>query len=167
MANKALFLDRDGVINFDRGYVYRIEDFEFLPGIFEFCRVALDKGYKIFVITNQSGIGRGYFTESDFKALTDWMLVEFTQRGISITQVYYCPHHPEHGLNTYQVDCDCRKPKPGLLLRAMEEHSLSAKESVFVGDKESDLTAASAARVQGVKVATDAADFRALAALLL
>lgn len=136
----ALFLDRDGVINVDRGYVYKQEDFEFIDGIFERCRLAQHLGYLIFVITNQSGIGRGYYTEQDFLILNDWMCGVFKEHGVNIEKVYYCPSRPEE----YSPD---RKPMPGMILRAAEEFGIDLPKSVLVGDKETDIQAGIAAGV--------------------
>ncbi len=145
--NKALFLDRDGVINIEKNYVYKIEDFEFIDGIFELTRKYQDMGYLIIVITNQAGIARGYYTENDFMKLTEWMQQEFEKNGIHITKVYYCPHHPDYGLGIYKKDCDCRKPKPGMILKAKEEFNINLKESILIGDKESDIEAGKRAGV--------------------
>ena len=92
---KALFLDRDGVINKEKNYLYKIEDFEFIDGVFDTCRYFQDLGYLIIVITNQAGIARGKYTEKDFEILTTWMLKEFEKENITISKVYYCPHHPD------------------------------------------------------------------------
>jgi D-glycero-D-manno-heptose 1,7-bisphosphate phosphatase len=134
--NKALFLDRDGVINVDKVHVYLKEDFEFTEGIFILCRKYLDKGYIIIVITNQAGIAKGIYTEEDFKKLTDWMIEQFNIRGIIISKVYHCPHHPD-------IDgrCQCRKPEPGMLLQAVKEFDLDISQCILIGDKESDLEA--------------------------
>lgn len=133
---KALFLDRDGVINIDKHYVYRIADFEFIHGIFDVCRNYQDEGYLIFVVTNQAGIARKIYSESDFKFLTEWMLGRFVHEGILITKVYYCPHHPD-----ITGPCICRKPAPGLFFRAAEEFGIELSASVLIGDKESDIQA--------------------------
>lgn len=133
---KALFLDRDGIINKEYNYVHKIEDFDFIPGIFDFCKFFLNIGYIIVVITNQAGIARNYYTIKDFNILTQWMLKEFQKRNIEISKVYHCPHHPE-----YTGDCDCRKPHPGMLFRAKNEMNINLNESVLVGDKQSDLIA--------------------------
>lgn len=145
--NKALFLDRDGIINIDHGYVYRQEDFEFVEGIFELCKTAQRLGYIIIVITNQSGIGRGRYTEEDFHQLTHWMKQQFTHRGVHITDVYFCPHHPTKAKGDYLTSCECRKPNPGMVLLAAKEHKIDVKQSIFVGDKISDMQAAEAAGV--------------------
>lgn len=139
--NKALFLDRDGVINVEKNYVYKIEDFEFIEGIFELVRSYQEKGFLIIVITNQSGIGRGYYTEEDFHKLNNWMIEQFKQKGIIITEVYYCPYHPTHGKGEYLKDSFDRKPNPGMILKAQEKYDIDLSQSVLIGDKESDIEA--------------------------
>ena len=146
--NKALFLDRDGIINVDHGYVYKKEEFEFIEDIFDVCHHTIAKGYKIFVITNQSGIGRGKYTEAEFKELTKWMIAEFKVQGVIIDDVYFCPHHPTNALGDYLVNCDCRKPAPGMILKAALEHKLDLSQSIFIGDKASDIQAAEAAGIE-------------------
>lgn len=136
--SRALFLDRDGVININHGYVHTRDRFEFIEGIFEICRTARRLGYLLIVATNQSGIGRGYFSEEDFHALTDWMLQEFHLQGAEISKVYFCPYHPEHGIGIYKRDSDCRKPNPGMLLEAKAEFDLNLSASIFLGDQRSD-----------------------------
>jgi D-glycero-D-manno-heptose 1,7-bisphosphate phosphatase len=131
-SNKILFLDRDGVINIDKNYLYKIEDFEFVDGVFEVCRLYQDRGYKIIIVTNQSGIGRGYYTHGDFAKLTDWMIGEFKSNGVNILDVYYCPHTPDD-------ECNCRKPKTGMIDKANEYYSIDYENSIMVGDKESDI----------------------------
>jgi len=145
MGNKAVFLDRDGVVNVDHAYVYKIEEFEFIDGVFEACKQFQACGYQIVIVTNQSGIGRGYYTEQDFHVLTKWMVEQFKQHDIEISKVYFCPHHPTKGIADYQQDCDCRKPKPGMLLQGVKELSLDASECIMFGDKGSDMLAAKAA----------------------
>jgi D-glycero-D-manno-heptose 1,7-bisphosphate phosphatase len=144
---RALFLDRDGVINVDHTYVYKREHFQFIEGIFDICRFAKQKGYLLFVITNQAGIGRGFYTEEDFHQLTDWMNNEFRAKGVIIDKVFFCPFHPEHGIGRYKVESPDRKPGPGMILRALEEYSIDPARSVLVGDKESDIQAGKAAGV--------------------
>jgi len=134
--SKALFLDRDGIINIEKNYVYRVEDFEFTQGIFEVCRYYKKQGYLIFVITNQAGIARGYYTEADFATLTVWMVNQFKERGIEITKVYHCPHHPD-----FTGECACRKPNPGMILQAQKEFNLNLPQSILIGDKQSDIDA--------------------------
>jgi D-glycero-D-manno-heptose 1,7-bisphosphate phosphatase len=144
---KALFLDRDGVINIDRGYLHRREEFEFQDGIFDLCRAADARGYLLLVVTNQAGIARGYYSESEFLNLTRWMVDEFTSRDIHICKVYYCPYHPEYGVGQYKVDSPDRKPGPGMLLRAQAEFDLNLPRSVLIGDQLSDIRAAISAGV--------------------
>jgi D-glycero-D-manno-heptose 1,7-bisphosphate phosphatase len=145
--NRALFLDRDGVINADKNYVWRIEEFEFLPGIFELCRAAQEVGLIPIVVTNQAGIGRGYYTEHDFWTLTEWMLGQFRERGIGIGHVYHCPYHPAAGIGEYRRESFDRKPNPGMILRAKNDFDLELSRSVLVGDKDSDIEAGRAAGV--------------------
>jgi len=147
MGLKAVFLDRDGVINVDAGYVYRISDFIFIEGIFELTRAAVAKGYLVFVVTNQAGIGRGYYSEADFQMLTTWMLDRFESEGVEIKKVFFSPYHPVHGVGLYKKDDISRKPRPGMLLAAKSEFDLDLSESVLVGDKASDIKAGISAGV--------------------
>ncbi|MFK8186600.1 MAG: D-glycero-alpha-D-manno-heptose-1,7-bisphosphate 7-phosphatase [Phormidesmis sp.] len=137
----ALFLDRDGVINRETHYLHRIEDFEFIPGTFVTCRAFQAAGYRIIVITNQGGIGRGYYTEADFHQLNAWMLKQFETEGIHITQTYFSPYHPTHGIGKYRRDHPDRKPNPGMILKAQQDWQIDLTTSVLVGDKESDVQA--------------------------
>ncbi len=141
MKRRALFLDRDGVINKEKNYVHKVEDFHFIDGIFETCKAFQDAGYLIVVITNQSGIGRGYYSEDDYKNLTEWMKGEFIKRGVAIAGDYFCPHHPEEALGDYRTICSCRKPAPGMILKASEELGIDLENSLLVGDKEIDIEA--------------------------
>ncbi len=138
--NKAVFLDRDGVINIDKQYVSKIEDFEFTEGIFDLLLALQEMGYLLIIVTNQSGIGRGYYTEADFHKLTAWKLSELSKRGIKIHEVYYCPHAPES-------DCGCRKPSPAMLLDAKERYGIDMSASWMIGDKKSDIEAGKQAGV--------------------
>lgn len=147
MRRPAAFLDRDGVINVDHGYVSRAADFEWVPGVLSAARRLHQHGFALVVVTNQSGIGRGYFTEQDFLALTDWMRGEFEQAGAPVAGVYFCPHHPAAALGSLRVDCLCRKPAPGMLLRAAQDLDLALPDSVLFGDKPTDLQAAQAAGI--------------------
>jgi D-glycero-D-manno-heptose 1,7-bisphosphate phosphatase len=140
--NRALFLDRDGVINEDYGYVHKIEDFHFREGIFDVCRAAQKARMKIVVVTNQAGIGRGYYLYEDFQRVTNYMLNHFASLGIAIDQVYHCPFHPSSGLGHYKRYSFDRKPSPGLLLKACRDHDINPSSSVMVGDNESDKVAA-------------------------
>ena len=134
---KALFLDRDGTINIDTGYVYKPEDFVFIPGIFDFCRAAQDNGYIIIVITNQSGIERGYFTEDDYVRLNHHMITQFANRGITITQTFHCP----------SLTGPDRKPKPGLFIMARDKYDIDMQASINIGDKVRDIDAGRSAGV--------------------
>ena len=144
---KAAFLDRDGVINIDHAYVHKPEEFQFIDGVFDACRKLQAMGYLLIIATNQSGIGRGYYTESDFEVLCDWMRTEFKREGISITDIFFCPHHPEKAQGAYRLDCDCRKPKPGMLLSAQKKWNVDMQASLMVGDKAADMQAALAAGI--------------------
>lgn len=135
----ALFLDRDGIINVDRGYVHKKKDFEFINGIFELCRQAKAFGYWIFIITNQSGIGRGYYTERQFNDLSEWMEAKFREQNVTIDKVYFCPHHVEATIDKYKKDCQCRKPKPGMIFRANKDYKVDLPNSILLGDKLTDI----------------------------
>jgi D-glycero-D-manno-heptose 1,7-bisphosphate phosphatase len=152
----AAFLDRDGVINLDHGYVARREEFEWVPGVREGAAQLHRAGFALVVITNQSGIGRGLYTEADFLRLTDWMSGEFAAAGAPLAGVYFCPHHPIDAVGEFRKVCGCRKPAPGMLLKAAAELSLDMGRSVVFGDKASDLQAAEAAGVpERVLLSTD------------
>lgn len=138
---RALFLDRDGVINHDMGYTHRWEDFAFIDGIFDLCRYAKGNGFSLFVVTNQAGIARGLYTEDDFHVLTVRMCAEFRERGAPIDKVYFSPFHPEHGIGRYRQDSFLRKPNPGMILLAAEEFGLSLVDCVLIGDRMSDIEA--------------------------
>ena len=144
---RAAFLDRDGVINRDLGYVHRWEDFVFLPGAIDAMADLRNAGFSLVIVTNQSGIARGYFTESQYHQLTQRLLTEFGERGIHIDGVYHCPHHPSGTIAQFAIECDCRKPAPGLILRAAKELGISLDDSILIGDKPSDIAAARAAGV--------------------
>lgn len=139
---RAFFLDRDGVINVDHGYVNSPENFEFISGVFEACRLIVKQGYKIVVVTNQAGIGRGFYSEEQFHKLTKWMIEEFSQHGVEISDVQFCPHHESAGLGQYKLECFYRKPNPGMILKSAEKLNINLAESVLVGDKKSDIDAA-------------------------
>ncbi|TGL10908.1 HAD family hydrolase [Leptospira meyeri] len=136
-----MFLDRDGVINEDFDYVYRMEDFQFKSEIFEICKLANANHYLVFIITNQAGIARGYYSERDFFILTKWMLNEFLNQSCSITKVYYCPYHPDFGNKRYKRDSNFRKPNPGMILKAAKRYSIDLENSILVGDQNTDVEA--------------------------
>jgi len=125
---RCLFLDRDGVVNEELGYLHRREDVRFVPGIFALCRRAKSLGYAIVIVTNQAGIGRGFYTEQDFQTLTEWMRQEFARESTEIDAVYHCPYHPEHGLGEYKREHEDRKPRTGMLRRAVAELRVSLAE---------------------------------------
>jgi len=137
---KVVFLDRDGVINEEVGYLHRIKDFKFIPGVMDVCENFLSLGYQLIVVTNQSGIIRGFYKEDDFHILNKWMLYEFQKNGVNILDVFFCPHGPDD-------NCYCRKPKPGLFLNAKEKYEIEMEESWMIGDKESDIEAANNAGI--------------------
>ncbi len=144
---RALFLDRDGVINEEVGYLHRIEDVRFVPGIVQLLRTARELGMFTCVITNQAGIGRGLYSENDFQMLMKEMRAALAAKGAFLDAVYHSPFHPEHGLGKYRRDTECRKPKPGMLLQAAHDHDLDLSQSVLVGDRCSDLAAGAAAGI--------------------
>ncbi|HEX5282533.1 MAG TPA: HAD family hydrolase [Bryocella sp.] len=142
---RALFLDRDGVLNEEVGYLYRPEEVRWIEGAFSLCRTAMELGYKLIIVTNQSGIARGMYSEGDFHTLMDWMRAEFEREKVRVDGVYFCPFHPEHGVGEYRREHEDRKPGPGMLLRAAREHGLDLEQSVMVGDRCSDVAAANTA----------------------
>jgi D-glycero-D-manno-heptose 1,7-bisphosphate phosphatase len=143
----AVFLDRDGVINEELNYVYRIEDFHFLPGVLSACARMVAAGFKLVVITNQAGLARGFYTPADLDVLHAWMAERFREAGAPLSGIYFCPHHPDGRIDLYTKRCDCRKPAPGLILQAQRELDIDLRRSVLVGDKLSDILAGRAAGV--------------------
>ena len=148
MSIKAAFLDRDGVINIDHAYVCSADKFEFIDGVLPACAQLVQAGYQLVIVTNQSGIGRGYYSEEQFQQLNAWLKKVFSEAHAPLTAIYYCPHHPEKALPEYRLDCSCRKPKPGMFLLAQRELEINMSESVMFGDKRSDMQAALAAGVK-------------------
>jgi D-glycero-D-manno-heptose 1,7-bisphosphate phosphatase len=142
-----LFLDRDGVINHDYGYVYEHEYFDFIDGIFDLTRYACQRKYKLVVITNQAGIARGYYTEEQFHQLTEWMCQRFSAEGAPISKVYFAPYHPTAGGDKYRKDDWSRKPNPGMILQAQKDLAIDLSLSILIGDKFSDIQAGNAAGV--------------------
>ena len=138
--NKAVFLDRDGTINIDKDYIYKVSDFEFIPGAVEALKLLQDAGYLLIIITNQSGIARGYYTEEDYEKLNDWMIKTLAEQyGVFITASYFCPHHPEAVVPAYRINCSCRKPGTALFEQAIREHDIDLSSSYAIGDKLRDL----------------------------
>ena len=138
MKKKALFLDRDGIVNEDVRYPYKPEQIVFCEGIFDICREALEKNYLIIIMTNQAGVAKGHFKEDDVLRLHEWMKSQFSDHGIEVTAFYYCPFHKEGIVQEYCKDDDCRKPKPGMFLKASEDFDIDFQRSLMVGDKPSD-----------------------------
>ena len=141
MGNKAIFLDRDGTINIDKGYMYKTEEFEFLDKAIEGLKILSDLGYILIVVTNQSGIARGYYTEEQLENLNKFMVDKLKEHGIEIKKCYYCPHHAEKGIGKYKVACNCRKPNPEMVLWGIKDFDIDVNQSYIVGDKISDAEA--------------------------
>lgn len=146
--NKAIFLDRDGTINVDYGYVYKISDFKFINGVIEGLKILNDLGYTLIVITNQSGIGRGFYKKNDFEKLTNYMLDELKKNNIFIKKVYYCPHISED-------NCNCRKPKLGLFYKAIDEFNIDIDSSFVIGDRIRDLAICDKTKIKGILITPD------------
>jgi D-glycero-D-manno-heptose 1,7-bisphosphate phosphatase len=158
LSKAALFLDRDGVINIDRGYIHRPDQFEFVSGIFELARFWTNELHRlIVVISNQSGIGRGYFDECAYEDLTRWMCDRFEAEHTAIARVYHCPYHPLHGIGEYRRDHPWRKPNPGMILQALSDLDLDPAQSAILGDKMSDIEAGEAAGI-GLRVLVGSSD---------
>ncbi|MBX2808105.1 MAG: D-glycero-beta-D-manno-heptose 1,7-bisphosphate 7-phosphatase [Cellvibrionaceae bacterium] len=138
---KVAFLDRDGVINEDVGYTHQIADFRFCQGVQQALRLLQQQGYTLMIVTNQSGIGRGYYTEAQYQKLTQWYCQQLAQVNITISDVFHCPHTPEE-------QCDCRKPAPGLFHQALQKYAIDLSASLMVGDRQSDMQAAQAAGIE-------------------
>lgn len=138
--NKAIFLDRDGTINVEKHYLYKIEDFVFLPGVIDALKKLQDAGFLLIIITNQSGIARGYYSEEDFHKLNDWMMDFLRSNGVMITAIYYCPHLPEAKIERYRKSCQCRKPLLGMFEKAVSDYNINLSQSFAIGDKMRDCT---------------------------
>ncbi len=149
----AVFLDRDGVINVDSGYVYKREDLKLLPGVAKGIRRLKELGYQIFVITNQSGVARGMFTMADVDAFHEALKKELGKEGASVDDVFICPHHPEGKVAAYAIACSCRKPGTGLIEQACEKYPIDRSKSFLVGDKDSDIACAEKAHIHGIQMA--------------
>lgn len=152
--NKAIILDRDGTINIEKDYLHKIEDFEFEEGVVEGLKILADLGYIFVVVTNQSGIARGYYTEEDLEILNNYIGKILEKEGVKIEKFYFCPHHPEKGVGKYKIDCNCRKPNPGMLEEAIKEFNIDREKSFMVGDNISDIEAGINAKVTPVLVKT-------------
>lgn len=151
MSLKAVFLDRDGTLNVDVAYLYEIEKFQWIPGAKEALKLLVDKGYTLFVVTNQSGVARGYFPEERVHELHGFIQRELDEVGVKIEKFYYCPHLPDGPIPKYAIECDCRKPKPGMILQACQEYDIDKEKSFLVGDGKRDVEAAEAAGIRGYR----------------
>lgn len=154
MKNRAVFIDRDGTINVEKEYLHCPEQFEFIPGAPEAIRILGDAGFLVVVVTNQSGVARGYYGEADVKNLHRYMDARLAEIGAKVDAYYYCPHHPDSGTETYRVACNCRKPLPGMLLQAASELGIDLSRSWMIGDKISDIEAGISAGCTSVLVLT-------------
>ncbi len=139
MKDKVIFLDRDGTINKEVNYLYKIEDFEFIPNTIEAIKIFHELGYKVIVITNQAGVARGYYKERDIEILHEHIDRLLEKEGTYIDAYYYCPHHPEGIIKEYSCKCNCRKPEVGMIEQAMKDYSIDLNNSIFIGDKEIDI----------------------------
>lgn len=153
--NKAVFLDRDGTINIDKEYLYKVEDFEYLPGAVEGLKKLGDAGYLLIVITNQSGIARGYYTEEDYRHMDEWMKANLLTKGVKIAGSYYCPHHPKADVLEYRRECECRKPGTELFWKAQKDFDIDMSQSFAIGDKERDLSICREAPVKGILIGNE------------
>lgn len=151
---QAFFLDRDGTINVDHGYVYRSQDFAFVPGAIEALKIIARKKIPMFIITNQAGIARGLYTETDFAQLTAWMIQVLLYEGVHFQDVLYCPHHEKGVVPEFTMKCSCRKPEPGMITRVLEREGFDPKKTIMIGDKPSDAGAGRAAGTQTVLLST-------------
>ena len=140
-------MDRDGVINVDTGYAFKIQDIRFIEGIFEICRVARNLDYLVIIVTNQSGIGRGFYSEDDFHKLMSWMKEKFTNEGCSLTDIFFCPYHPTAGVGRYRRDSFCRKPGAGMIFAAKTKYSIDLSKSILIGDSSTDIAAGMIAKI--------------------
>ena len=148
--NKAVFFDRDGTLNEEVHYLHKIEDFKWIEGAIDAIKFCNDNGYLAIVITNQSGVARGYYPEGDIMKLYDWMNVDLAKHGAHLDGIYYCPHHPTGTVKEYAIECDCRKPKPGMLFKAQKDHNIDLKSSYLIGDGARDVECAEATGVKGI-----------------
>jgi D-glycero-D-manno-heptose 1,7-bisphosphate phosphatase len=171
MKARALFLDRDGVINHEVGYLHRSEEVRFVEGIFSLCRAARSLGYKLVVVTNQSGIARGFYSTEQFEQLMSWFRVQFEREQAPLDAVYHCPFHPDHGVGEFRREHEDRKPGPGMLLRAARDLDLDLERSILIGDRCSDIAAANAAGLRqafllaGTETTTCPGDYQSINSL--
>lgn len=145
----AVFLDRDGVINLDTGYTHKVEELKILPGVAEGCKQLMNAGFELIIVTNQSGIARGLYSEHDYQTFNSALVSQLSQDNVRFLAAYYCPHHQDGKTEGYSYICDCRKPKPGMLLQARREHNIDMQRSYIIGDRASDLQAGENAGLKG------------------
>lgn len=151
MSKPAIFFDRDGVLNVDVGYLCKIEDFKWIDGAIETIKYFNDKGYYVFVITNQSGVARGYYREDDIHKLHQWMNEDLYKYSAHIDEFFYCPHHIKGVIPEYSFDCECRKPKIGMIKQALEKYDINIEKSLLIGDKDSDIECAKNVGINSIK----------------
>ena len=151
---KCIFLDRDGNINVEKDYLHKIEEFEFIDGAREAIKIFNDLGYLVVVVTNQSGVARGYYDENSVKTLHEYLQKEVEKIGGHVDGFYYCPHHPEKGVGQYKLNCNCRKPEPGMFLKAQKDFDIDFSSSIMVGDKISDVKAGENLGMRSILVRT-------------
>ena len=155
MRRKAVFLDRDGTINIDKGFVHRIEDFEFIEGTKDLIKLLNHASFLVVVVTNQSGVARGYYSEEDVKKLHSFITSELQKVDAHIDRIYYCPHHPEASIPEYRIDCECRKPKPGMVFQAMKDLNIDPRMSYMIGDSARDICAGKKAGLTTILISVD------------
>lgn len=154
MANKAVFLDRDGTLNKEIGFAKKKEDYERLPGVVEGLKILMKLGFKLIVVTSQSGVARGFYTEKEVHEFHDHLTKDLEKEGVKIDAFYFCPHHATQGIGKYKVECDCRKPKTGMIDKAVKDFEIDTKKSYMIGDKDADIMMGKAAGCTSIFVKT-------------
>ena len=164
MKKKIAFLDRDGTINVEKHYLYKIEDFEYLPGVVNGLKLLQEADFLLVIVTNQSGIARGYYTKPDYEVFNKWLLADLEAKDVHIAGSYYCPHHPEAVVQEYRCECDCRKPATGLFYRAVEnlgkENEIDLDGSITIGDKPRDLSICADTKVKGFLIGDEEPEYK-------
>ena len=145
---KVAFLDRDGVLNVDYRYVHKWDDFVWVPGAIEGMKKLRDMDFSLIIVTNQSGIARGFYTEDDFLILMDEVKADLKRFGVSLLDVFFCPHHIEGKIDRFKIDCDCRKPRPGMLKKAIKKYGIDLNSSILIGDQDTDILAGNSAGIE-------------------